>query len=157
MRTQDFSPLERYSVGFDRIFDLLNDSSQILEGQGDYPPYDIARTGEETYRISIALAGFAPEAITITAQQNLLRVSGQKPEAPEVEYLHQGVPARSFERQFSLEDHIEVESASFENGLLQIDLVRHVPEKMKPRRIAIGQANGRASKLKTADHLKAAS
>src|SRR5689334_9302568 len=103
MRTQDFSPFARYSIGFDRIFDLLNDSSQVLEGQGDFPAYDIARTGEETYRISIALAGFAPETITVTAQQNLLRVSAQKPEVTGVEYLHQGTPARSFERQFSLE------------------------------------------------------
>lgn len=155
MRTQDFSPFARYSIGFDRIFDLLNDSSQILEGQGEYPYYDIARTGEETYRISVALPGYAPENVTVTAQQNLLRVSGQKPETGNVEYLHQGIPLRSFERQFSLEDHVEVESASFENGLLQIELVRHVPEAMKPRRIAI---NGTAKrpKLATIEHQRAA-
>ena len=156
MRTQDFTPFARYSIGFDRMFDLLNDSSEMLEGQGDFPPYDIARTGDDTYRISIALAGFAPEAVTVTAQQNLLRVSGQKPELQGVEYIHQGVPTRSFERQFSLEDHVEVESASFENGLLQIELVRRLPEKMKPRRINIGHANGNANP-KTVEHLKAAS
>jgi molecular chaperone IbpA len=157
MRTQDFSPFARYSIGFDRIFDLLNDSSQVLEGQGDFPPYDIARTGEETYRISIALAGFAPESITVTAQQNLLRISAQKPEGTGVEYLHQGIPARSFERQFSLEDHVEVEGATFDNGLLQIELIRRIPEKMKPRRITIGQGDGGTSKPKTVEHLKAAS
>jgi molecular chaperone IbpA len=157
MRTQDFSPFARYSIGFDRIFDLLNDSSQILEGQGDFPPYDIARTGEDTYRICMALAGFAPEAITVTAQQNLLRVSGQKPELTDVEYLHHGVPARSFERQFSLEDHVEVEGATFENGLLQIELVRRVPEKMKPRRINIGHGDSTPPRPKTVERLKAAS
>jgi molecular chaperone IbpA len=153
MRTQDFSIFTRNAIGFDRIFDLLNNSSQILDGQGDYPPYDIARTGEETYRISLALAGWSSDQLTITSQQNVLRISGQKPEDGEAEYLHQGIPSRSFELQFSLEDHVEVEGASFDNGLLQIELVRRVPEVMKARRIPIGKG---ASRPKPDSQLKIA-
>jgi molecular chaperone IbpA len=159
MRTIDFAPLWRSSVGFDRVFDLLN-NSRSWEGQGDYPPYDIVRTGEETYRISLAVAGFLPEEIAITAQQNLLTVNGQKKEAGgDQEFLHQGIAARPFERRFSLEDHVEVDGASMNNGLLQIDLVRRVPEAMKPRRIEIGggrQAE-KMSKGKTVEHIRAAS
>jgi molecular chaperone IbpA len=142
MRTYDFAPLWRSSVGFDRLFDLINDT-QRLEGQDNYPPYDIVRTGENAYRISLALAGFSPDEISITAQQNRLTVAGSKAEhkagpGSEHEYLHQGIAARSFERQFNLEDHVEVEGASFENGLLQIELARKIPEAMKPRKIEIG-------------------
>ena len=142
MRTYDFAPLWRSSVGFDRLFDLINDT-QRLEGQDNYPPYDIVRTGENAYRISLALAGFSPDEINITAQQNRLTVTGSKAEhkagqSSEHEYLHQGIAARSFERQFNLEDHVEVEGASFENGLLQIELARKIPEAMKPRKIEIG-------------------
>jgi molecular chaperone IbpA len=138
MRTQDYSPFARYSVGFDRIFDLLNNTSQISDGQGDYPPYNIVKTGEDRYSIALALAGFSPEEITITAQQNLLRVSGRKSDAAEgAEYLHRGIPARSFERQFGLADYIEVTTATYDNGLLQIELVREIPDVMKPRRINI--------------------
>src|SRR5438128_530772 len=113
MRTYDFAPLWRSSVGFDRLFDLIN---------------DIVRTGENSYRISVALAGFLPDEISITAQQNRLTVAGSKAEhAPEHEYLHQGIAARPFERQFNLEDHVEVDGASYENGLLQIELARKIP------------------------------
>jgi molecular chaperone IbpA len=135
MRTYDFAPLWRSSVGFDRPFDLINDT-QRLEGQDNYPPYDIVSTGENAYRI---LAGFSPDEISITAQQNRLSVTGSKAEHKGGdEYLHQGIAARSFERQFNLEDHVEVEGASFENGLLQIELARKIPEAMKPRKIEIG-------------------
>ena len=100
--------LLRSSVGFDRLFDLINDT-QRLEGQDNFPPYDIVRTGENAYRISLALAGFSPDEISITAQQNRLTVAGSKAEhTPEHEYLHQGIAARPFERQFNLEDHVEV-------------------------------------------------
>jgi len=141
MRTYDFAPLWRSSIGFDRLFDLINDT-QRLEAQDNYPPYDIVRTGEDSYRIALAVAGFAPEDITITAQQNKLTVAGRRPElapkaSPNREILYQGISARPFERQFGLDDHVEVSSASFENGLLQIDLVRKIPEAMKPRRIEI--------------------
>jgi molecular chaperone IbpA len=153
MRTQDFSPFARYAIGFDRIFDLLNNSSQIRESQGDYPPYDIARTGEETYRISLALAGWRAEQLTLTSQQNILRISGQAREPDRQEYLHQGISPRSFELQFSLEDHVEVQEAVFENGLLQIELMRRLPEVMKARRIPI--SSGVENKKATAQ-IKAA-
>lgn len=151
MRTQDFSPFARYAIGFDHIFDLLNSSSQIRDRQGDYPLYDIVRTGDETYRISLALAGWTAEQVTLTSQQNLLRISGQSTPAEKQDYLHQGISHRSFELQFSLEDHVEVQDATFENGLLQIELIRRVPEVMKARRIAIGGGAKR-----TAPQIKAA-
>ena len=162
MRTYDFAPLWRSSIGFDRLFDLLNDT-QRLETQDNYPPYDIVRTGEETYRISLALAGFSPEDVTVTVQQNMLTVAGRKSEQTTQksaqEYLYQGIAAREFERQFSLEDHVEVENASFENGLLQINLVRRIPEAMKPRRIEIGTGKpaGKGDTGKTIEHIRAAS
>jgi len=155
MRTYDFAPLWRSSVGFDRLFDLINDT-QRLEGQDNYPPYDIVRTTENAYRISLALAGFSPDESNITAQQNRLAVSGSKAEDNDGhEYLHQGIAARSFERQFNLEDHVEVEGASFENGLLQIELARKIPEAMKPRKIEIG-AGASTRKMKTVDQGQAA-
>ena len=136
MRNYDFAPLWRSSVGFDRLFDLINDT-QRLDAQDNYPPYDIVRTGDDTFRINLAVAGFAPSDINITAQQNLLIVSGRKTDTEKVEYLYQGISARAFERRFNLADHVEVENASFENGLLQLDLARKIPEAMKPRRIEI--------------------
>ncbi len=136
MRTYDFSPLWRSTVGFDRLFDLIN--NEIPNVQDSYPPYDIVRTGEESYRISLALAGFAPEQVAVTAQQNRLTVAGAKGDNNHHDYIYQSIAARAFERHFSLADHVEVERATFENGLLHIDLVRKVPEAMKPRRIEIG-------------------
>jgi len=138
MRTFDFTPFTRSAIGFDRLFDLLN--NQTAEGIENYPPYDIVRTGDDTFRINIAVAGFAPSDITITAQQNLLIVSGRKTDTEKAEYLYQGISARAFERRFNLADHVEVETATFENGLLQLNLVRRVPEAMKPRRIEINAA-----------------
>ena len=135
MRTFDFTPFTRSAIGFDHLFDLLN--KQTAESVENYPPYDIVRTGDDTFRINLAVAGFAPSDIHITAQQNLLIVSGRKTDTEKVEYLYQGISARAFERRFNLADHIEVENASFENGLLQLNLVRKVPEAMKPRRIEI--------------------
>jgi molecular chaperone IbpA len=163
MRTYDFAPLWRSSIGFDRLFELINDT-QRLDSQDNYPPSDIVRTGEDTYRISLAVAGFSPDEITVTAQQNKLTIAGHKDNEesqtkPDHEYLYRGISARPFERQFNLEDHVEVESASFDNGLLQIALARKVPEAMKPRRIAIGggaQA-GKSDKSRTIDHVRAAS
>ena len=136
MRTFDFSPLTRSSVGFERVFDRLN-NMQAPDTNG-YPPYDIVRTGEDTFRISLAVAGFGPGDLTITAQQNLLLVSGSKAQNGDQDYLHQGISDRAFERRFDLADYIEVSGASYDNGLLQIDLVRRVPEAMKSRRIEIG-------------------
>lgn len=156
MRNYDFTPLWRSSIGFDRLFDLIN--TQVPENQDGYPPYDIVRTGEDSYRISLAIAGFAPDDITITAQQNLLTVAGRKVHNPDHEYIYQGVSARAFERRFSLADHVEVASASQENGLLQIELVRQVPETMKPRRIEIGKppAQNTGDDAKSPERIRAA-
>jgi molecular chaperone IbpA len=109
-----------------------------MDDQGHYPPYNIARTGDDTFRISIAVAGFGPGDLSITAQQNLLTVSGRKSEPEKEDYIYQGISARAFERRFSLADHVEVAEATCNNGMLQVDLVRRVPEAMKPRRIEIG-------------------
>jgi molecular chaperone IbpA len=158
MRTYDFTPLWRSTVGFDHLFDLIN-NSQMLESQDNYPPYDIVRTGDESYRISLAVAGFSPNDITITVQQNLLTVAGRHPDSPNQEFIYQGISARPFERRFSLADHVEVEHAAFENGLLQIDLVRKVPEAMKPRRIEISsdeQVGSKNNKPKAAMKLAGA-
>jgi molecular chaperone IbpA len=147
MRTYDFAPLTRSSIGFDRLFDLINHNAQQLTGQEPgIPPYDITHTGEDNYRITLAVAGYSPDEIAITAQQNLLTVAGNKAENGRQEYLHRGISARNFDRHFNLADHVEVMGASYENGLLQIDLVRRIPEAMKPRRIQINGKNGKAGK-----------
>jgi molecular chaperone IbpA len=138
MRTYDLTPLWRSTVGFDRLFDLLEDTSRWAGEEHNYPPYNIERTGEDRYRIALAVAGFAAEDISITAEQNVLTVEGRQAEKAEHQYLYQGISARPFRRVFNLADHVQVKSADFQNGLLQIDLVREVPEAMKPRRIAIG-------------------
>ena len=136
MRTFDFSPFARNAIGFETLFDRLNDRS--YENQETYPPYDIVRKGEDAFQINLALAGFSSDDISITSEASQLTVTGKKPEKDETEYLYQGISARAFERRFNLADYIEVESASFENGLLHINLIRRVPERMKPRRIEIG-------------------
>jgi molecular chaperone IbpA len=152
MSTFDFSPFSRSAIGFDHLFNLLN--SQASEIAENYPPYDIVRTGEDTFRINLAVAGFGPSNITITAQQNLLIVSGRKSEQEKAEYLYQGISARAFERRFNLADYVEVENASFENGLLQLNLARKVPEAMKPRRIEIN--SGTAQNERRLSTVKAA-
>ena len=141
MRNLDLAPLWRSTVGFDRLFNLIDDSLR-LTGEDNYPPYNIERTGEDEYRISLALAGFMPEEITLTAEQNMLTVEGHKAEKGDHQYLYQGISARSFRRQFNLADYVEVKGASFVNGLLQVTLVRELPESMKPRRIAITAGAG---------------
>ena len=148
MRTFDFAPLWRSTIGFDRFFDLINEN-QHLEVD-NYPPYDVLRSGEDSYRIRLAVAGFSPDDITITAQQGKLTIAGRKMEpASKAGLLYQGISARPFERHFNLDDHVEVQGASFENGLLQVDLVRRIPEAMKPRKIAI-RTGGDQPKLKAA-------
>jgi len=141
MRTNfDFAPYRRSTVGFDRLFDLL-ESGMRGDGSDGYPPFDIATEGEDSYRITLAVAGFRPDDIEIVAQQNLMTVTGRRPEdKDEGRYLHRGIAARPFERRFQLADFVEVRSADFENGLLSIALQRVVPEAMKPRKIAIGGA-----------------
>ena len=139
MRTNfDFTPYRRSTVGFDRLFDLLETGvrGDVTDG---YPPFDIVRDSEDSYRITLAVAGFAPNEIEIVAQQNQLTVSGKRGEdGDKGEYLHRGIATRTFERRFQLADFIEVGHARFENGLLSIELKRVVPEAMKPRKIEIG-------------------
>lgn len=137
MRTYDLTPLWRSTVGFDRLFNLLEDTSRWAGEEHNYPPYNIERTGEDRYQIALAVAGFSAKDITITAEQNVLTVEGRKVETAEHQYLYHGISARPFRRVFNLADHVQVTSATFESGLLKIDLVREVPEAMKPRRIEI--------------------
>jgi molecular chaperone IbpA len=150
MRTFDPTPFWRSTVGFDHLFDLLDQSGR-LANDDNYPPYNIERTGDDKYRISLALAGFGPDDVSITAEQNVLTVEANKAQKPETEYLYQGISARSFRRVFNLADHVEVRNASFEDGLLKIDLVREIPEAMKPRRIQIS-----SGKQQTLEQKKAA-
>ena len=139
MRTNfDFAPYRRSTVGFDRFFDLL-ETGMRGDAADSYPPFDILRDGEDSYRITLAVAGFRPEDIEVVAQQNLLTISGKRPEEEsQGEYLHRGIAARTFERRFQLADFIEAGNATFEHGLLTVELKRVVPEAMKPRRIKIG-------------------
>lgn len=156
MRTFDPTPLWRSTVGFDRLFNLLDESLR-LTGEDPYPPYNIERIGEDHYRIALALAGFTPEEVTITAEQNVLTVEGRKADESEHQYLYQGISARPFRRVFNLADYVQVKGATFEGGLLQIDLVREVPEAMKPRRIAIKTGgDSRTTNDKTLKHKQAA-
>ncbi len=138
MRSYDFSPLWRSTIGFDRLFDLAETAQRA--GEDNYPPYNIERLAEDRYQISLAVAGFAPDEITVTAEQNVVTIEGSKADKMEREYLYRGISARPFKRQFSLADHVQVKSAAFENGLLRIELIREIPEAMKPRRIAINGA-----------------
>ncbi len=145
MRTVfDFSPYRRSTVGFDRLFDTLEATARG-DGETNYPPYDIEKTGDDAYRITLAVAGFAENEIELTAQQNQLIVSAKKSEAAGEgegkQWLHRGIATRAFERRFQLADHVRVTAAALTNGLLAIDLVREVPETMKPRKIAIGNSN----------------
>jgi molecular chaperone IbpA len=142
MRTYDLSPLWRSTVGFDHVFNLLDDAAHGSGEDQHYPPYNIERTGEDRYRIALALAGFSPADIAITAEQNVLTIEGSKSDKSEREYLYRGISARPFKRVFRLADHVQVTGASFENGLLTIDLVREVPEAMKPRHIVINSSTG---------------
>ena len=137
MRTFDFSPLWRSTIGFDHLAELL-DASLRQPTEDNYPPYNVERSGDDAYRISLAVAGFGVDDVTVTAERNTLIIEGRKPELPTREYLYHGIAARPFRRVFNLTDHVKVKQASFENGLLIIDLAREVPESMKPRRILIG-------------------
>jgi molecular chaperone IbpA len=154
MTNFDFAPLWRSTVGFDRLFDMLEDDSWRIASEQNYPRYNIERTGEDTYEVTLALAGFTPEEITITAEQNVLIIEGHKADKTEHHYLHQGISARAFRHQFNLADYVKAEGANFENGLLQVKLVREVPEAMKLRRIEI--KNGSTPEPRQMEHKKAA-
>ena len=148
MRHVDFSPLYRSTVGFDRLFTMLDSLGQPDNGQ-TYPPYNIERTGEDAYRISMAVAGFSEDEISIEAHRNVLTVKGEKTEeqAEGTEFLHRGIAERAFERRFQLADHVEVVGAALKNGLLHIDLKRNLPEEMKPRRIEISAVPSSAKQI----------
>ena len=143
MRHVDFSPLYRSTVGFDRLFSLLDSMGQPEQAAPAYPPYNIERTGDNAYRISMAVAGFGEDDLEIEAKENTLLVKGsqEKTEDDTVEMLFRGIAARNFERRFQLADHVEVRSAHLKNGLLHIDLVREIPEAMKARKISISGEN----------------
>ncbi|HML13350.1 MAG TPA: Hsp20 family protein [Xanthobacteraceae bacterium] len=146
MRTFDLTPLYRSTVGFDRLFSLL-DQSTGFESAPSYPPYNIERTGENAYRITVAVAGFAEPELSIEVKENTLTIRGEKQVKQNEktgEVLYQGIAARAFERRFQLADHVEVKGAALENGLLHVDLAREIPEAMKPRSVPI---NGGAAKV----------
>uniref|UniRef100_UPI003BAB6804 Hsp20 family protein n=1 Tax=Stappia sp. TaxID=1870903 RepID=UPI003BAB6804 len=139
MRHLDFSPLYRSTVGFDRLFSMLDNSAQDTPS---YPPYNIERTGENTYRITMAVAGFGEKDLSIEAKEHALTVKGERGNETETgEVLYRGIAARAFERRFQLADFVEVKGASLENGLLHIDLSREIPEAMKPRKIEISNGS----------------
>jgi molecular chaperone IbpA len=138
---RDFSPYFRSTVGFDHLFNMLE---QAVDAGNGYPPYNIERTDETHYVISVAVAGFAEKDLSVEVKDGVLTVTGKREDAPKQSYLHQGIAGRAFERRFQLAEHVEVRAAKLENGLLHIDLERVVPEEKKPRRIAIN-----APELKT--------
>jgi molecular chaperone IbpA len=142
MRNLDFSPLSRSTVGFDRMFEMLDTAYTAAQSDEGYPPYNIARTGENTYRIEIAVAGFGKGDLSIIAQENTLVVAGRKSAEEQVMYLHHGIAGRAFERRFNLADYLKVGAANLRDGLLSIELVREIPEAMRPRKIDISAAVG---------------
>ena len=144
----DFAPFRRSTVGFDRLFDMLENST-VGQAQENYPPFDLIKLGDNDYRIELAVAGFKPDELDITAQQNVLVVSGRKKEEDEHgnspganNYVYRGIATRSFERRFALADHIQVRGADMKDGLLSIELKREIPESMKPKKISIGGSQG---------------
>jgi molecular chaperone IbpA len=147
MRTFDLAPLYRSTVGFDRLFSML-DGFESVPG---YPPYNIERTGENDYRVTVAVAGFGEKELSIEAKENTLTIKGNKQvkEEQNGEVLYQGIAARAFERVFQLADHVQVKNASLENGLLHVDLVREIPEAKKPRQIPIGNGKAKAEVIET--------
>ena len=143
----DWTPLWRSTIGFDRLFDVFDEVQRTSEDT--YPPYNIERLGDDRYQITVALAGFSPDEVSLTAEQNVLTLEGRKAEKDQRTFLYRGISARPFKRQFSLADFVEIRSAQFENGLLMIELVRAIPEAMKPRQIAIN-APGKAQQIEKA-------
>ena len=150
MRTFDLAPLYRSTVGFDRLFSMLDG----FEAAPGYPPYNIERTGENAYHISVAVAGFGENELSIEAKENKLTIKGEKQTKDEKnrdEVLYQGIAARAFERVFQLADYVQVKGATLENGLLHVDLVREIPEAKKPRQVPIGNGQANAAKAQVID------
>ena len=145
MRPIDLSPLYRSTVGFDRLFDLIDSVTGPDQAAAGYPPYNIERLGENEYRITMAVAGFSQDELRVDVKEQALSVTGsKKPDDKGRNFLHRGIAARNFERRFQLADHVEVKGADLQDGLLHVDLVRNVPERLKPRTVAIGK--GEAAK-----------
>lgn len=158
MNAIDFSPLFRSTVGFDRVMSLLEHAASTGDGSG-FPPYDILKSGEDAYRITMAVAGFSSDDLSIETRENVLHVEGRRAgDEEEATVLHRGIAGRSFRRRFQLAEFVKVENASLENGLLHIDLIREVPEEMRPRKIEISASNGASSStpLKKIEQEKAA-
>jgi molecular chaperone IbpA len=149
MRNYDLTPLLRATVGFDRMVNMLDTATRLDESAPSYPPYNIEKTGEDNYRIVMAVAGFGEADIEVTAKENNLVIAGKKGKAETVaeRYLHRGIATRAFERRFDLADHIRVTGARLENGLLHVELVRELPEAMKPRSIAIETVAPKTAKV----------
>jgi molecular chaperone IbpA len=149
MRTYDFNPLFRSSIGFDRWSNLFEAASRADDSAGGYPPYNIEKTSDDKYRIMMAVAGFGENDVEITAQENLLVVTGNlgEPREGDTTYLYRGIATRAFERRFSLADHVKVVGATLADGVLQVDLERELPEAMKPRRITVESRPALATKV----------
>jgi molecular chaperone IbpA len=144
MRQIDFAPLYRSTVGFDRLFDMLDSAPGFDTSPTAYPPYNIERLGDNEYRITMAVAGFSEDELKVDIKEQMLTIRGEKKaEDKERQFLHRGIAARAFERRFQVADHVEIKGANLKDGLLHVDLVRNVPERLKPRTIAIG--NGKAA------------
>jgi molecular chaperone IbpA len=147
MRHTDFTPFYRSAIGFDRLFQMLDQASGF-DSETTYPPYNIERTGENAYRISLAVAGFNSDELKVEVKEQTLTISGdKKTEAKERTYLHRGIAARTFERRFQLADHVDISGADLQNGLLHIDLVRNIPERLKPRTISIAGSEASPKQL----------
>jgi len=147
MRSYDLTPLYRTTVGFDRMFDLLDNLGK--SEAGGYPPYNIERVDEDRYRITLAVAGFSQDDLDIELHENTLKIVGSRADEEARTYLHQGIAGRSFERRFQLADHVKIDGASLVNGLLNIELRREIPEAKKPRKIEIGATADKVEFLKT--------
>ena len=142
MRAFDLAPLYRATVGYDRIADLMDRALSADVAQPTYPPYNIEKTAEDAYRISVAVAGFAPEDLSVEVKEGALHVTARKsPDTGAKTYLHRGIATRAFDRRFALADHVRVTGATHEHGMLHIDLIRETPEALKPRRIEIGRSS----------------
>jgi molecular chaperone IbpA len=147
----DFSPLFRSTIGFDRLTRLVDAASRVDNAALTYPPYNIEKTGDDAYRLSMAVAGFSPDEIDVTVHEGTLLVAGKaRKDESETRYLHRGIARRSFERRFSLADHLRVTGASLDHGMLHVDLIREVPEAAKPRKIAIAGSRPQAVEQKQA-------
>ena len=150
MRHTDFTPFYRSAIGFDRLFQMLDQASGF-DSEPGYPPYNIERTGENAYRISLAVAGFETSEIKVEIKEQTLTISGdKKADADAKTFLHRGIAARSFERRFQLADHVDVTGADIQNGLLHVDLVRNVPERLKPRTVSISVSGETAKQIEAA-------